>query len=117
MNIDAAYENFLLYAISDDWAQLGEFVEQAQKFAPREYSRQYVLELIREFVERGYIEIGNLSPGTPPWAPWGVSVEETVQRIAHGYNGVPGLLDVPESDLGSSELFRSRYRIPSHSLS
>ena len=108
MNIDPAYENFLLYAISDDWAQLGEFVEHAQKFAPREYSRQYVLELVREFVDRGYIEIGSLSPGTPPWNPWGVSIEETMQRIAHGYNNVPGLLDMPEADLGPNELFRAK---------
>lgn len=108
MKIDPAYENFLLYAISDDWAQLGEFVEHARKFAPAEYSRQYVLELVREFIERGYIEIGNIADGNPPWVPWNVSVDETMRRIANGYRGVAGLLTMPESELGPNELFRAQ---------
>jgi hypothetical protein len=107
MNIDPAYENFLLYAISDDWAQLGEFVEHARKFAPEEYSREYVIELVREFLVRGYIEIGNISDGDPAWTPWDVSVEEAIHRIAHGYNGVEGVLTMHEADLGPNELFRA----------
>ena len=108
MNIDSASENFLLYAISDDWAQAGEFFEHAQKFAPDEYSRQYVIELVRELIERGYIEIGNISDGDRPWVPWGLPIEETIQRIAHGHEGIPGLLTMPESELGPNELFRAR---------
>lgn len=109
MNIDTAFENFLLYAISDDWTQLGEFVEHARKFAPEQYTREYVLDLIRELVLGGYIEIGNISPGSnPPWRPWDVSVDEAIHRIARGCNGITGLLEMPESDLGPNELFRAR---------
>ncbi|TLF82573.1 hypothetical protein [Nocardia cyriacigeorgica] len=109
MNIDTAYENFLLYSISDDWAQLGQFVEHARKFAPEQYTREYVLDLIRELVLRGYIEIGNISPESdPPWRPWDVPVDEAIQRIAHGRNGITGLLEMPEADLGPNELFRAR---------
>ncbi|MEU1547961.1 hypothetical protein [Nocardia sp. NPDC005745] len=51
-------ENFLLYNVSDDWAPIGEFDGTIEKIAAEEYSRTYVLDVIRELANEGHIEFG-----------------------------------------------------------
>lgn len=100
-------ENFLLYGISDDWAPLAEFEMKVRKLTPKEYSRESVLDVIRQLLESGYIRAGAFAGGGRSWEPWEVSVDEAIQRIAHGFNGVPGYLDIAEKEIGTNEVFRA----------
>lgn len=105
MNI--VLENFLLYGISDDWAPLSEFEKNIRTPTPSEYSRQAVLEEIRKLLDKGDIRAGAFPGGGRSWEPWEVPAEEAIQRIARGFNGVPGYLDISEEEIGSSEVFRA----------
>jgi hypothetical protein len=101
-------ENFLLYNVSDDWAPIGEFDGTIEKIAPDEYSRAYVLRVIEELANEGYIEFGAFPGGGRGWEPWNVDAEESIRRISQGYNGVSGYLSIPDSEIGSSEIFRAK---------
>ncbi|BDT84908.1 hypothetical protein FMUAM8_06720 [Nocardia cyriacigeorgica] len=41
------------------------------------------------------------------WEPWPVSIDEAIDRITHGYNGVPGYLQIDDDAIGSNEAFRA----------
>ncbi|MEU1998354.1 hypothetical protein ABZ511_28285 [Nocardia gamkensis] len=101
-------ENFLLYNVSDDSAPIGEFDGTIEKITPGEYSRAYVLRVIEELANERYIEFGSFPGGGRGWEPWHVGVEESISRISHGYNGVPGYLSIPDSEIGSNEIFRAK---------
>lgn len=100
-------EHFLLYELSDDWAAIAAFDGMFARIAPDEYSRQAVLDLIREFAEKNYIRFGAFPGGGRSWEPWTVSIDEAIDRIAHGYNGVPGYLQIDDDAIGSNEVFRA----------
>ncbi|GGN84381.1 hypothetical protein [Nocardia rhizosphaerihabitans] len=100
-------ENFLLYAIDDDWAPIAEFDADVRKIEPGEYSRPRVLEIIREFATRGYIGLGSFPGQGRSWEPWNVSVDDAVRRIAFGYNNCAGYLEIPDDEIGSNEVFRA----------
>ncbi len=91
-------ENFLLYNVSDDWAAIGEFGGTVEKIAPEEYSRAYVLAILRELADKGYIEFGAFPGGGRSWEVWTVGTEEAIRRVSHGYNGVPGYLGIRDDD-------------------
>ncbi|MEU6831039.1 hypothetical protein ABZ894_20510 [Nocardia beijingensis] len=101
-------ENFLLYNVSDDWAPIGEFDGTIEKIAAEEYSRTYVLRVVEELANEGYIEFGAFPGGGRGWEPWNVGTKEAIRRISDGYNGVPGYLSIADSEIGSSEIFRAR---------
>lgn len=100
-------EHFLLFGISDDWAPLAEFEKAVRRFYPERYSREFVLDVIRNFAEAGYIRLGAFPGGGKSWEPWNVSTAEGIRRIADGFNNVPGYLTIPEAEIGSSEVFRA----------
>ncbi|MBF6167437.1 hypothetical protein IU486_22150 [Streptomyces gardneri] len=101
-------ENFLLYHVSDDWAPIGEFDGTVEKIAPKEYSRVYVLGILEELANEGYIQFGSFPGGGRSWEPWTVGTEESISRVAHGYNGVPGYLSIADNEIGGSEVFRAK---------
>ncbi|MBU3060133.1 hypothetical protein KO481_01145 [Nocardia sp. NEAU-G5] len=77
------------------------------QITPESYSRAHVLDVIRELADRGYIRFGAFPGGGRPWEPWDVSNDESLQRIARGYNSVDGYLDIPSNQIGSNEVFRA----------
>ncbi|WP_249358748.1 hypothetical protein [Nocardia cyriacigeorgica] len=77
------------------------------RIAHEEYSRQAILDLIQEFAEKNYIRFGAFPGGGRLWEPWTVSIDEAIDRIAHGYNGVPGYLQIDYDAIGSNEVFRA----------
>ncbi|WP_174188012.1 hypothetical protein [Nocardia barduliensis] len=101
-------ENFLLCNVSDDWAPIGEFDGTIEKIAAEEYSRTYVLDVIRELANEGHIEFGAFPGGGKGWEPWNVGIEEAIRQISDGYDGVPGYLRIPDDEIGSSEIFRAK---------
>ncbi|MGY5309689.1 hypothetical protein [Nocardia gipuzkoensis] len=101
-------ENFLLYNVSDDWAAIGEFDGTVEKIAPEEYSRAYVLAILRELADKGYIDFGAFPGGGRSWEAWAVGAEEAIRRVSHGYNGVPGYLGIRDDEIGSNEVFRAK---------
>ncbi|GAA5056644.1 hypothetical protein [Nocardia callitridis] len=100
-------ENFLLYAIADDWAAIAEFDASVRKISPDEYSRREVLRIIRELASRSYISLGAFPGGGRSWEPWDVSLDEEIRRIALGYNNAHGYLDISDDEIGSNEVFRA----------
>ncbi|MGS2807310.1 hypothetical protein [Nocardia sp. MW-W600-9] len=100
-------ENFLLYAIDDDWAPIAEFDADVQKITPGEYSRRRVLEVIQDLATRGYIQLGAFPGGGRSWEPWTVPVEDGIRRIAEGFNNSTGYLEISDTEIGSSEVFRA----------
>lgn len=101
-------ENFLLYEISDDWTTIGEIdavVRQLDRLMAVDYSRERVLSLVRELLESEYIEAG--CGGGAYWEPWGVSIDEAIRRIAYGFGGVPGYLEVSDDEIVFNEVFRA----------
>ncbi|MGW4737471.1 hypothetical protein [Nocardia xishanensis] len=100
-------EHFLLYELSDDWAAVATFDGMVARITPEAYSRGVVLNVIRELAAKGYIRFGSFPGGGRGWEPWDVSIDEAIHRVAHGYNGIPGYLDIPESAIGSTEVFRA----------
>ncbi|MGQ4617306.1 hypothetical protein [Nocardia sp. R7R-8] len=101
-------ENFLLYNISDDWAPIGEFDGTIEKIVPEEYSRAHVIGIIRELSNKGYIQLGAFPGDGRSWEPWTVGTEESIDRISYGHNNVPGYLNIPDSEIGSNEVFRAK---------
>ncbi|MEU4314484.1 hypothetical protein [Nocardia sp. NPDC024068] len=106
MNI--ALENFILYGVSDDWAPVAEFDSTMRRLAGPKHSRGAVVQVIRELADRGLIEIGAFPGGNRAWELWRVPLDESIYRIQNGYNGERGYLDIPESEIGSNEVFRAR---------
>lgn len=100
-------EGFLLYNVSDDWAPIGEFDGTVERVAPEEYSRTNVLGVIKFLADEGYILLGAFPGGGRGWEPWDVSSEEAIHRIAHGYDDIPGYLEISDDEIGSSEVFRA----------
>ncbi|MEV6322659.1 hypothetical protein AB0M45_15920 [Nocardia sp. NPDC051787] len=100
-------EHFLLYELSDDWAAIATFDGMVAKITPENYSRANVLDIIRELAIKGYIRFGAFPGGGRSWESWDVPIDEALQRVAHGYNNVSGYLDIPESEIGSNEVFRA----------
>ncbi|MBO0799935.1 MAG: hypothetical protein J2P31_14035, partial [Blastocatellia bacterium] len=74
---------------------------------PERYTRKYVLDVVRYFVEAGYVRLGAFPGGGRLWEPWNVSTDEEIERIAYGYNNIPGYLEIPEDKIGSTEVFRA----------
>ncbi|MBO0855404.1 MAG: hypothetical protein J2P18_16760, partial [Nocardia sp.] len=88
------------------------------RLTPGDYSRKQVLETIRELTTEGYIQLGAFPGGGQSWEPWEISVDEGLHRISHGYNGQAGYLDIPDSDIGSNEVFRADFtELGEHRLS
>ncbi|WP_305779796.1 hypothetical protein [Nocardia nova] len=100
-------EHFLLFGISDDLAPVAEFERSVWRFCPDRYSRDFVLDVIRQFTESGYIRLGAFPGGGKLWEPWDVSIDEGIHRVATGYNNVSGYLEIREDQIGSSEIFRA----------
>ncbi|WP_157103860.1 hypothetical protein [Nocardia harenae] len=100
-------EHFLLHAISDDWTSLSEFDVILAKLEPEKYSRQFVLDSIRDLGERGLIRFGSFSAPIRPWTPWDMTVTEAVDRIANGYGNKVGYLDLADDEIYMSELLRA----------
>lgn len=100
-------ENFLLHAISDDWAAIAEFDADVEKISPENYSRDHVLQVIREMAEKGYIRLGAFPGQGRTWEPWNTPIDEAIHRIAYGYNHIPGYLEISEDEIGSNEVFRA----------
>lgn len=105
--MDEILEHFILYGVSDDWAPLDEFVSNVNRITPTNRSRERVLEIIRELAEKGYTQLGAFPGGGEGWKPWDVPVDEAMRRIAHGFNGEAGYLDLPDDRIGRSEVFRA----------
>jgi hypothetical protein len=101
-------EHFLLYNVSDDWAPIGEFDGTVEKIAPEDYSRTYVLRIIEELANKGYIEFGSFPGGGRSWEPWTIGTEESIRRVSQGYNQVPGYLSISDNEIGASEVFRAK---------
>lgn len=107
MNIDPVSENFILYAISDDWSEIGVFVDHVKKFyAEKSSDPEFLLSLVRELGARGYLEFGWLPTGEAEWDPWDTPIGESIDRIAYGFGGRPGFLSMDESDVRSTETVR-----------
>ena len=100
-------EHFLLYAINDDWAAIAEFDADVRQITPTEYSRTAVLDVIRDLASCGYIRLGAFPGNGQSWAAWDVPLSEAIDRIALGYNGAVGYLDLTEDAIGSNEVFRA----------
>ncbi|MGQ4617311.1 hypothetical protein [Nocardia sp. R7R-8] len=100
-------ENYLLYYVDDDWAPISEFDTTVRKIDPENYSREFVLKVIREVAAKGYIEFGAFPGGGRSWEPWNVSIDEAMSRIAHGYNEETGYLDITYDGIGTNEVFRA----------
>ncbi|WP_306365683.1 hypothetical protein [Nocardia sp. CC227C] len=100
-------EHFLLYELTDDWMPIGAFDAIISTVSPEAYSRMRVLEAIRELAEREFIRFGAFPGGGRTWEPWDVSLDEAIDRIAYGYNNVPGYLAVPYCEISSNEVFRA----------
>lgn len=100
-------EHFLLYELTDDWAPIGTFDGMVAAITPENYSRETVLETIRELASKGYIRFGAFPGGGRSREPWNVSIDESIGRIAHGYNGIRGYLDISDDEIGSNEVFRA----------
>ncbi|MFE3446715.1 hypothetical protein ACFXNW_27110 [Nocardia sp. NPDC059180] len=100
-------EHFILYELSDDWAAIAAFDGMFARIAPESYSRYAVLDLIRSLAASRFIRFGSFPGGGRSWEPWGVSIDEAIDRIAHGYNGVRGYLDITDDEIGSNEIFRA----------
>lgn len=100
-------EHFLLCTISDDWTPLSDFHVVLAKLEPENFSRAFVLDAMRSLGERGLIRFGSFTPPIRPWTPWDLSVEESISRIAHGFDGRVGYLDLEDSEVYSSEIVRA----------
>ncbi|WP_280301295.1 hypothetical protein [Nocardia neocaledoniensis] len=105
--MDLISENFVLYAISDDWSELGVFMDHVKKFHPEHTGdKQYALALIRALHESGYLEFGWLPDRDKEWTPWKASTDEAIHLIAHGYGGRPGILEMSEQQIRETETVR-----------
>ncbi|QLY32431.1 hypothetical protein H0264_09340 [Nocardia huaxiensis] len=100
-------ENFLLHELSDDWVPIATFDGFVARIAPERYSREGVIDVIRELADKGYIRFGAFPGGGRSWEPWDVSIEEAIQRISFGYKDIPGYLTVSDDEIGSNEVFRA----------
>ncbi|MGQ4617310.1 hypothetical protein [Nocardia sp. R7R-8] len=105
--INEKIEHFLLYELSDDWAAIATFDGMVAKINPESYSREFVLDAIREIATKGYIRFGAFPGGGRLWEAWDVTIDEAIHRIAHGHNNVSGYLEIPVSEIGSNEVFRA----------
>lgn len=79
--IGIVHENFLLYALSDDWSPFEIFDGPARRFMGDGYSRGRVIEVIEELVECGYIELGDLTGPGGRWAKWDIPLDQAIKRI------------------------------------
>ncbi|MGQ4599532.1 hypothetical protein [Nocardia sp. R6R-6] len=100
-------EHFLLHELSDDWTPIGTFDGMVAKIVPASYSRGFVLDVIRELATKGYIRFGAFPGRGRSWEPWYVTIDEALQRVAHGHNHIVGYLDISENEIGSNEVFRA----------
>ncbi|WP_431941721.1 hypothetical protein [Nocardia grenadensis] len=100
-------EHFLLYELSDDWAPIATFDGMVARITPDHYSRENVLGILRELATRGFIRFGAFPGENQTWEPWDASIEESIHRIAYGYNDVPGYLKISDEEIGSNEVFRA----------
>lgn len=105
--IDPRLEHFLLYELSDDWMPLGSFVALTERITPDDCSSGRVLAIIRDLAERGLLRLGGWPGDGRPWEPWDVSLDEAMDRIAHGFNGEVGYLEASPRQAATTEVFRA----------
>ncbi|MFC3965794.1 hypothetical protein [Nocardia jiangsuensis] len=105
--MDEKTENFLLYAIADDWTPLNDFDVLVARLEPDNYSRAYVLDVMRDLGERGLIRFGSFTAPVRPWTAWDVPVAESIARVANGYNGEPGYLQIADGEIYVNEVLRA----------
>lgn len=107
MTMSRVLENFLLYAISDDWAPLAEFDHTIKTLTPHQYSREFVMDIIKEMADKQLIELGSFPGGNHSWEPWDTPVEQGITRIWHGDTAHPGYQNIPDADIATCEIFRA----------
>ncbi|WP_072804146.1 hypothetical protein [Rhodococcoides yunnanense] len=106
--IDERLEHFLLFEMSDDWMPVGSFASLIRRITPASYTRARILEVIAEIAARGYLRFGGWAmESTRTWAPWEVSDDIAISRIANGFEGSLGVLNATDDELADSEVFRA----------
>ncbi|UGT60880.1 hypothetical protein [Nocardia asteroides] len=100
-------EHFLLYTISDDWTPLSDFHVVLQKLEPERFDRAFVLDAMRSLGERGLIRFGSFTAPVRPWTPWELSVEDSISRVAHGFDEHVGYLASSDGEVHHTEILRA----------
>ena len=78
----------------------------ARRVTPDDAAPERVGEIIRELAERGLITLGSWGESRT-WERWDLSIDESMQRIAGGFDGEVGYRHATEKELGSTEVFRA----------
>ncbi|WP_067656000.1 hypothetical protein [Nocardia harenae] len=100
-------EHFLLYTISDDWTPLNDFHVVLEKLEPERFDRVFVLDAMRRPGDRGFIRVGSFTAPIRPWTPWELSVEDSISRVAHGFDDHVGYLNLDDAEIYRSEILRA----------
>lgn len=100
-------EHFLLYTISDDWTPLQDFHVVLERLEPEHFDRLFVLDAMRSLGDRGLIRFGSFTAPIRPWTPWALSVEDSISRIAHGFDEYVGYLNLDDGEIYLSEILRA----------
>ena len=78
------YERHFLVLCADDYTGLEQALWDVEKAFPHDspaIHREKTLKLIREMLEKGYIEAGDYPESGERWIPWSLSIDQIMKKI------------------------------------
>ncbi len=108
MTIDQDLEFRLLYELDDDWMPFWGFIAIVFQFWGPDTSPERIAGVIEHLAESGLVTLGALRSHGSGFDEWNVSIDESMRRVADGYDGEIGYRSVDDHHaLIDTEVFRA----------